>query len=314
MDFRYTPVIVLNWNGWAKTVQCLEHVRKAYGVRKTWLVDNGSDVDKSDEVRKKFPNVRIVRLPENYGWAGGYNRALRLVAEEGFPLAYLLNNDTEVHKDFLITALEAYRSQEQVASVGSQILYQDGFVKFDGRYHNPGRKKYEPSDSDIIRASSSNGSGMLIDVSAFQDVGEFDERFFCYGEETEWCRRAERKGYSHYVALTSLVWHETEGSDMNSNAKYYRLRNRRIASLKDESADSVRAAIRFSRLCLNLASEARKKGEVEKETAILQAMHDGLGKRFGEREHRGCPLWLRISAYAWHLARSSRSKLKSSMP
>src|SRR6266508_1972150 len=101
------PVIILNWNGWEDTFACLESIRGSDCADEVWLVDNGSAQDRSPECLVMLPTLRVLMLGENFGWAGAYNRALKLAAAEGFEIAYLLNNDTLVSSGFLTAAREA---------------------------------------------------------------------------------------------------------------------------------------------------------------------------------------------------------------
>lgn len=295
----HIPVIVLNWNGWEDTFRCLQSLARAQGVDAVWLVDNASEQDRAGEAARFFPGLRVLRLGDNHGWAGGYNRALHIAREEGYPLAYLLNNDAEVDPGFLCEAAKVYDSLEGIASVGSCIRFLDGSVKFDGKYHPQGGKHYHLQGESMRPSSFSNGSGMLINLSAFDEVGAFDEMFFCYGEEHEWCRRAVRLGYRHCVALRSVVWHKSEGSDTNSNAAYYRGRNLYLLSLKSHSAVATREFLRITYSLYRRANEARRLGQKSRQHAMLQAIHDGVRLRFGKRPTWRCPVWLRPIAYSW---------------
>src|SRR4051794_11109573 len=96
-----TPVIVLTWNGWDNTLECLRSLREDPDVATVWLVNNGSATDRSDDARAVFPGLRVLQFKENYGFAGGMNRALRMAATEGYELAYLLNNDALPLRGFL---------------------------------------------------------------------------------------------------------------------------------------------------------------------------------------------------------------------
>lgn len=293
------PVVVLNWNGWDDTFNCLRSLRSARGVSDVWVIDNGSDDDRTHEVGEHFPGAKTLRLGENFGWAGGYNRALDILREQGYEYAYLLNNDTEVHPEFFAEVLSAYHSMDSLGSVGSVIRYFDGSVKFDGDYHRPGATNYQPS-SEVRRVSVTNGSGMLVDFKAFTDVGGFDERFFCYGEETDWCARATKAGYQNYLAGRSVIWHRSEGSDVNSNAAYYRARNLYLRSSKRGGTVSrFMDFVAITRSLYRHANGARRAGDQRQLDALLQAGVDGLRGRFGKRTSWKSPWWLRAVAYTW---------------
>ena len=220
------PVIVLNWNGWDDTKRCLQSLAADPEVTEVWLVDNGSSVDRTGELSAEFPSVRFFRWDKNHGWAGGYNRALRVAADEGAPLAYLLNNDCLVQPGFLGAAVRALRGGEKVATVGSAIEYMQppGFVMFDGDYHAPGERA-SGDTATSRRVVEVCGAGMLLDMRAFVEGGAFDERFFLYHEEAEWCRRLERMGWQCLFERESVVVHKNKASDHSLNETYYRTRN-----------------------------------------------------------------------------------------
>jgi GT2 family glycosyltransferase len=293
------PVIVLNWNGWEDTFKCLHSLQSARGVGPVWLVDNGSKVDRSTEAAEHFPGLKVIRFGSNYGWAGAYNKALGIAKTEGHSIAYLLNNDAEVDPGFLVEVFRAYAAHQKAASVGSCIRYLDGSVKFDGEYSPAGARQYNVEDSIVRQSSSSNGSGMLINLTAFETVGGFDERFFCYCEEYEWCRRAAVLGYNHFVALGSVVWHRSEGSDTNANAAYYRGRNLYLMASKRGGLDASPGFLRITYMLYRGANEARRLGQKDRQYAMLQAIDDGIHGRFGKRGKWACPFWLRPVAYTW---------------
>jgi len=221
--------------------------------------------------------VRFVPLAHNFGWAGGYNRALDIAVNENHAYGYLLNNDTTVTAGFLHRAMSCL--DDKTASVGSQILESNGSsVKFDGDYYNPGQKKYQPQKG-CAEVGDVNGAGMLISLRAFEKVGPFDERFFCYGEEKEWCHRASRlHGYRLCVSLDSVVMHECEGSDLNANALYYRTRNQFLTTpVRSPCPPALRH--RAFRNC----ERFRRESANEKAAALMCAVQYGSRGEFGLR-------------------------------
>ncbi|MBV9280718.1 MAG: glycosyltransferase, partial [Chloroflexi bacterium] len=77
------PVIILVWNGWEDTFECLRSLLEGGEDCPVWLFDNGSDNDRAAEAAALYPGLRTVRWDRNYGVATGYNRGLRLAASEG---------------------------------------------------------------------------------------------------------------------------------------------------------------------------------------------------------------------------------------
>jgi GT2 family glycosyltransferase len=277
------PVIVLNWNGWDHTIACLQSLRAAPDVTTVWLVDNGSKDQRFEEAATIWPGLRVLKLDQNYGFAGGMNRALCLAASEGYTYAYLLNNDCVVVPGFL-TAVVEVACAENVAIVGSRVAYADtsNTISFDGEYHSPGSK---PIDSSFKtqRVAHANGAGMLVKIDALRQHDFFDERFFCYHEEVDLCWRLAAAGLPAVVAAGSLVRHHGAGSDVDGNSAYYRTRNEYLLGEHFRGWRKLKRQL----LCLYEASVAGRRAtqarDIDTWQALAAAIDDGLHKRFGQR-------------------------------
>jgi GT2 family glycosyltransferase len=261
-------------------------------VTAVWLVDNGSAVDRSHEACALWPGLRVVRLEQNYGFAGGMNRALRLAAVEGHGFAYLLNNDCSVVPGFLRAALEAARRAD-VAIVGSRVADFSNSLVFDGKYYRPGEKPLQPSRSSRV-VSQVNGAGMLVRVAVVESCGYFDERFFCYHEEGELGRRLTAAGWCLVIANDSVVVHTRAGSDIGSNALYYRTRNRFLLAGQRQGWPRWKAALLALRRAAVRGREARSRGNHQDWEAVATAVYDALRGQFGQRRVRPEPIasWL----------------------
>jgi len=301
------PVVILNWNGWEDTFRCLQSLSDCSDVRCVWLVDNGSSLDRSEEARKWYRGeLRVLRSPENLGFAGGCNLALRIAASEGRGFAYLLNNDCTVSSGFLGSVLAAALSDSRLAAVGSCITYADspGHSLFDGGYHPPGVREYTPFGLKDVREV--NGAGMLIRLEAMQQVGHFDERFFCYCEETDWCWRALKAGFRVAVNGQSVVRHRREGSDENMNARYYRTRNQFLLIERLGIARRWLWKVRLAWRAAPLARTSYVEGNPAWH-AIGAGVRDGFVSRFGKRTDRPAVFSSRLLVGLGHLQRLSGS-------
>jgi GT2 family glycosyltransferase len=309
------PVMVLNWNGWDDTLRCLASLRSDPDVSEVWLVDNGSAVDRSAEATLAYPGLRVLRWSENFGFAGGYNRALAEAAREGYALAYLLNNDCEIRPGFLKNAVRVLREDDGLAAVGSCIVQADPphHVIFDGVYGSATAGPLEPfglrSGRDV------NGAGMLLRLRAAEEAGYFDERFFCYGEETHLCWRMVDRGWRIATCGSSVVLHRRQGSDLNRNALYYQTRN---ALLLLERLGPLRRRAWKARLVTRAAANAYgalRAGARASGLAIAAAMVDGLRGRFGKRTAAVSDLGLRaLLAWGWLAWRVVRHSGKRVLP
>jgi GT2 family glycosyltransferase len=276
--------MILNWNGWEDTFSCLRSIHSVDEDQLVWLVDNGSETDRSNEAKAIYPRLRLLRWTDNYGWAGGYNRALTLAASEGYTFAYLLNNDCTVTRGFVTAALNAATQDERIAVVGSLVAYADDsrFLIFDGKFHLPGSKVISFPD-DVKLVSEVYGAGLLVRLDAMQQIGYFDERFFCYREETEWCVRAGQRGWKVAVAGKSLIFHRGGASDTDANAAYYQARNDFLLQKRMLPEGTILDRVRLMHSLLSNAQQVRAEGSAETADAIWAGIWDGISCKYGRR-------------------------------
>jgi GT2 family glycosyltransferase len=294
------PVIILNWNGWEDTFACLRSLRATDEVHTVWLVDNASDIDRSREAMTIYSGLRVLRWEDNHGWAGGYNRALLLAAREGHELAYLLNNDCTVTPDFLFSVLAVASSDDRIAAVGSYVAFggSSESLMFDGEYHAPGSVQVH-AEKRVQPVRQVSGAAMLVRVQAMEECGYFDERFFCYWEETEWCARVAEAGWRLFACGGSLVFHRDQGSDVGANATYYLIRNRFLIAEQDCFHLSLTSALAMIYRHLRVANEARRTGNLETARAIVAGLWDGVMQRWGRRAAPPPRVATYLLTYCW---------------
>ncbi len=211
-------VVVLDWNGADDTLACLESLAAAnHPSCDTLMIDNGSRQSAAPAVRRRFPGVRCVELPVNLGYAGGNNVGLRLALADGYDFAFVLNNDTVVDPSFLRAAVDA-AADPRVAAVGGKVLAFDdpgrlwmtyGTVNYrQSLIHLEGWGARDTGQYDTRRdVEWVPGCALLMRREALEDVGLFDERFFAYHEDVDWCTRARARGWRIVFAPDSVVRH-----------------------------------------------------------------------------------------------------------
>jgi GT2 family glycosyltransferase len=217
-------VVVLNWKRADETARCVESLQRAdlRGAR-ILIVDNGSGDGSAEQLRARFPDVELLALAENQGYAGGNNAGIRRAIANGARAVLVLNNDTVVAEDFFTPLLWALNSDPHVAAVTSVIMRMDrpdmlesafleiywghGIVRHFGVNALPGE------GFDYRRpVGVAVGCSVLLSVAALQDIGMLSEEFFAYHEEVDWCARAARADWRILYEPLSRVWHDRSKS------------------------------------------------------------------------------------------------------
>ena len=276
-DTPITPVMILNYGGWDDVIPLSRKLLAEGHV--VWVIDNGSPTDRSAELLNASPDVHYIPLGHNWGWAGGYNRAIERARAAGVELAFLLNADGVPEQGAIDRALDALASKPNAAAVGSAMLTHGGArVFFDGQFHYD---EVAASDlpGELITADRIHGGGFALRLPAFDKVGPFYEPYFLYHEESEWCARAKRAGLEFYCDPRSRVLHEGRGYDLNSNSEFYLTRNRYLARRRGYPLDSDSKSL--SRLVTADLRAAKDRPAVA--AAILDGAIDGLFRRTGKR-------------------------------
>jgi GT2 family glycosyltransferase len=225
-------IIVLNWNRREETLACVQSLHEAdLGGASIYVVDNGSRDGSVEAVRERFPDVHVIALPTNQGFAGGNNAGVRAALDAGARAVFLLNNDTIVAPDFLAPLLDSANNNELVGAVSSVTLRMDKPELLDAAYlavyfgHGivwhygvnalPGEGFDQPK---FIEAGI--GSGMLFTATALRAVGLLDEDYFAYHEEVDWCFRARAAGFVIVYQPYSRIWHHgSRSTDVSRPAR-----------------------------------------------------------------------------------------------
>jgi len=215
---RDVTIVVLNWNRRDDTLRCLDSLAGAAldGAR-VLVVDNGSHDGSIAAIHARDPQQAILALPENRGYAGGNNAGIRSAVADGARAVLLLNNDAQVAPDFLPPLLWVMNSHARVAAVSSSTLreghetlelaylrvhFGHGLVRRIGVNALPSEGFIDPREVEVAI-----GCSLLIAVDALRAIGPFDDDYFAYHEEVDWCFRARREGWQVHYQPFSRVFH-----------------------------------------------------------------------------------------------------------
>jgi hypothetical protein len=210
---------VLNLDGRDFLEPCFASLRAAAGVE-PWLIDNGSRDGSVELVRARFPEVRVVALGANLGFAGAYDRVLRDDALlGGRPLVALLNNDVRVAPGFA-PPLVAAMAADDVALCGSRLLSADGRLvdHAGGKLALIGGgvdvAKYATAPEDAGAALAPHptafacGGALVVRRAAYLALGGFDPGYVIYHEDVDLGWRAWLMGWRVLHVPASVVYHE----------------------------------------------------------------------------------------------------------
>ena len=226
-------VIILNYNGLAFLEKFLPGVVKHSKGHHIYIADNSSTDNSVAFITNNFPDLSLLVLDKNYGFCGGYNRALSQVDEE---YCILLNSDIEVTENWIEPLLETISKNDKVAAVQPKILSHHekdrfeyagaagGFLDKFGYPFCRGRifdhlEKDEGQYDDEREIFWATGACMMLKKSLFLRHGGFDERFFAHMEEIDLCWRFKNDGFKVMYCPSSKIYHVGGGTLPKNNPK-----------------------------------------------------------------------------------------------
>jgi len=291
-------IVILNWNGAEMLRQFLPSVvahSKGEGIE-VCVADNGSTDNSLEVMRQEFPDVRLILLDKNYGFAEGYNRAL---AEVDAEYSLLLNSDVEVTDGWLAPMLDYMDAHPEVAACQPKIRSWHrrnefehagacgGFIDKYGYPFCRGRlmdtvEVDEGQYDTIIPVLWATGAALLVRTADYREAGGLDGRFFAHMEEIDLCWRLRSRGKSIVCIPQSMVYH-VGGATLNKEnprKTYLNFRNNLLMLYKNLPKEELRPVM-CVRWCLDMlaAFQFLLKGEWGNVRAVFRARRDYAAMR-----------------------------------
>ena len=225
-------IVILNWNGAEMLKKYLPSVLQySKDEAVVYVADNASTDISIALLKEQFPEVKLILLEKNWGFAEGYNKALEQVDAEYY---LLLNSDIEVTPGWLMPMLSFMESHEEVAACQPKLLsiFQRDSFEYAGacggyldRYGYPfcrGRvfdvvEQDRGQYDEPAKVHWATGAALLVRARIYKEVGGLDARFFAHQEEIEMCWRMRIRGYQIYCLPESKVYHVGGGTLPKSN-------------------------------------------------------------------------------------------------
>ncbi|MBU1127144.1 MAG: glycosyltransferase family 2 protein [Patescibacteria group bacterium] len=239
-------IIIPSYNTKDLLKKCLDSVRQL--ADEIIVVDNGSIDGSAKMIDASFPNVVLIENTQNLGFAKAINKGVKKASGK---FVFLLNSDTVVRKDALAKAF-GFLARNPDSIIGLGLVNPDGSIQ-SSVYHFPtiwraikefwfgienSYQKYTPKGEDAKRVDAVTGAAMIVSKDVFEKLNGFDEKYFFYFEDLDFCRKASKKGISvYYLPFAKILHHHgASGVDMpkivhnwlvasskkyNGNLKYY---------------------------------------------------------------------------------------------
>ena len=243
IEFPAVSILILNWNGAADTLECLDSLKKIdYPSYEIIVVDNSSSGDDVNIIKSKCnDSVTVIKNDQNLGFAEGNNVGIRyILANRESKYIFLLNNDTTVKVDFLSQLVKVAEADSSIGMVGPEIHLYDRPEKIHSRggvinlytgWHFVGGSFHRPpyNDDSKFILNYYSGAAVMIRTEVIKKVGAFDPDYFYYTEDVDLGYRIFRAGYKIVCARKSIIYHK-EGRSVGGNIRnpktaYFETRN-----------------------------------------------------------------------------------------
>ena len=254
-------IVILNFNGLADTLSCLDSIRKLKIddiFLETIVVDNFSS-DGSQVALSKIKDINFIQNQDNLGYAGGNNIGIKYAMKRNADAVLILNNDTIVDPRLILTLANALEYGDLISP---KIYFAPGFEFHKSKYARGDLGKIiwsaggEIDWSNILgkhlgvddvdrgqfkvrkQITFATGACMLVKRGVFEKIGYFDEKYFLYLEDMDFCVRAKNAGFKIIFEPSAVVWHKNASSSGGSGSKlqdYFFTRNRLLFAFKHAS-------------------------------------------------------------------------------
>jgi len=235
-------IIIIYYNSKNYIFSCLDSLVKSdinnsLINKKIVVVDNASIDGSIQKLEQRYPYIKIIKNKKNIGFAAGNNLAIKYALKNNADYIILLNPDTIIGKDFILPLIKTVDANQKIGIVAPVLKGEyKGKVKYAlGQKFNSilGRTEHCQVKFRPLTASEQamvSGCSMLIKAEVFKQIGFFDERFFLYFEDSDFCLRARNNNFKIYITPESTVYHnkDTSFNSMTFKKIFYLLKGNRL--------------------------------------------------------------------------------------
>ncbi|GAB4566792.1 MAG: glycosyltransferase family 2 protein [Anaerolineae bacterium] len=315
-------ILIVSWNVSALLRRCLTSIAEADGIdavgrgqglqTEVIIIDNASSDDTLSSLPDAFPWARWIVNDENVGFTRANNQGLQ-IAQGRYIL--FLNPDTEIVGDALAQMAHFLEAHPGVGVVGPQLRYADGRVQSSRRRFptlataflestllhqwwpdNPVARRYHMADTpddQIQEVDWVVGACMMARREVIEQIGGFDERFFMYSEELDWCRRAKDAGWRVvYLPTAQVIHHEGKSSEQVVAARHIHFQTSKVLYFRKYHGEAAASLVRLFLLTTYVVQWAIEAGKWllghrrplrrERMAAYAQVLRSRLRPRAGD--------------------------------
>lgn len=315
-----TAVVILNWNGAKLLQQFLSSVLQYSGDATIYVADNASTDTSIAVLKNEFPSIKIIENAGNYGFAKGYNEALKYVEE---PYYALVNSDIEVTENWLQPIVAIFNNEPNTAIIQPKLLdynkktyfeYAGAAGGFIDKYGFPfcrGRI-FDTLEEDLGQYNTeteifwATGACFFIRKEVFRSLQGFDGDFFAHQEEIDLCWRANNVGHTIKYCPTSVVYHVGGATlnEANPMKTFLNFRNSLLMLTKNLPKEKL-VPIIFIRMCLDGLAGVQFifQGKFKHTFAILKAhfyFYHLIGRNLKKRNNSQKTAYYYTNSIVWN--------------
>jgi hypothetical protein len=289
--------VILNTNRREDTLQCLDSLRcNTYPNHKVIVLDNHSSDGSVPAIREAYPDVQIVNLEKNLGYAGNNNVGIEIAMKQGADWVFVLNEDIHLDAGCLAKLVEAGERDPQIGILGPLVYHhseptviQSAGGMLGKHWQSIHLGKDEPDQGQFDSphlVEWISGCAILVRREAIEQAGMLDGSFFIYWEETEWCIRVSRAGWKIVNVPQAHIWHK--GVQRNYEPKpsfiYYGTRNHLRTLQKHEAPLQAKFYVwtQYLRTITSWSIKPRWKNRREHRNAMVLGIVHFLQHRSGQ--------------------------------
>lgn len=292
-------IIILHFSHKDLTGQCLDSIAKlrTTGFILETIVVNNNPKENLESLKKKFPKIVLLKSQKNSGFAGGNNLGIKKALKDKADFLFILNNDTLLDKNLLSSLVKTANKEKQSGIItpkvyfapehefhydryqpqerGKVIWYAGGLIDWQNIIcSHRGVDEVDHGQYDMLSETDfASGCAFFVKKEVFKKIGFFDENYFLYLEDVDFCQRAKKAGFKIFYEPKAKLWHINAGSSAVGSQlqDYYLSRNRLIFGLKYASLKTKFCLIKESLVLL-------RKGRVWQKIAV----RDFYLRKFGQ--------------------------------